>query len=108
MFNVGDKIKQLRIKNGLTLREIDDRINISFTHLSRIERGDKTPNLELLYLLSNHFDVPMTYFFEDETNITNENETNKWVVFGEKVESEYNLTPEEIENMLNVFSKLLK
>ena len=48
MKNISKKIKDIRLKNGLTLEELGDRINFNYSNLSKIERGVRTPTLELL------------------------------------------------------------
>ncbi|WP_161524751.1 helix-turn-helix domain-containing protein [Alteribacter lacisalsi] len=66
MKELGERIKKLRIKKGYSLRGLGDRIDTSFTHISRIESGQKTPNLSFLYKLSEALNVPMNYFFQEE------------------------------------------
>jgi transcriptional regulator with XRE-family HTH domain len=38
---IGHTIKQLRLDNGLTVRELSARAYMSYGHLSDVERGDK-------------------------------------------------------------------
>ena len=40
---VGTKIKELRVLDGLTQKQLADELSISDKHLSKIENGQKTP-----------------------------------------------------------------
>ena len=45
---LGRKLKQERIRRGLTLKEIEARVGISATHLSDVERGKSSPTVGVL------------------------------------------------------------
>lgn len=66
MSYLGSKIKELRQKKGLSLRELGDQINMNYSHLSRLENGLKVPSLETVELLAGYFGVRPSYFFEEE------------------------------------------
>jgi len=42
----GTKLRDLRKKSGLSLRELADRVNVNFTYLSKIENGILPPPSE--------------------------------------------------------------
>lgn len=44
--NFGQKIKDLRIKRNLTLRELAEKVKLDFTYLSKIENGLMGPPRE--------------------------------------------------------------
>jgi transcriptional regulator with XRE-family HTH domain len=104
---IGDRIRKLREEKGLSLRELESRIKISYSHLSRIENNKKKPNLDLLELLAEFYDVPLHEFFGDkvETPKKLEDVGVEWITFAEEMKKQ-NLTPEEIKNILNVVQKL--
>lgn len=57
---IGDRIKSLRIKKGLSQTELSDRIpKIGRTSISNIEKGYQQPPLHVLYLICNELDVDL-------------------------------------------------
>ncbi|QOY34900.1 helix-turn-helix domain-containing protein [Anaerobacillus isosaccharinicus] len=75
MKHIGEKIKDLRLKHGMTLKELGDAIEFNYSNLSKIERGHRKPAIEFLQRLAHYFKVEMSYFFngqkylQDEENI---------------------------------------
>lgn len=59
-------LKETRESKGLTQKEVADALCISKDTLSRYERGDQDPRLEIAIRLSNFFEVPMDKLFELE------------------------------------------
>jgi transcriptional regulator with XRE-family HTH domain len=45
---LGRKLKQERLRRGLTLKDIENRVGISATHLSEVERGKSSPTVGVL------------------------------------------------------------
>jgi transcriptional regulator with XRE-family HTH domain len=64
--NVGARIRRLREQRGLSLRVLAKRSGLSSNAISLIERGENSPTVSSLQLLSNALRVPITTFFEDE------------------------------------------
>ena len=54
---LGETIKAQREEKKLTLREFAKRTNISFSQLSKIERGEHRPTRETLNKLANYIDT---------------------------------------------------
>ncbi|MEH7354816.1 helix-turn-helix transcriptional regulator [Neobacillus drentensis] len=50
--DIGNRIKKLRERHGLTLEEIGEKVHFNYSNLSKIERGVRKPTLELLEQLS--------------------------------------------------------
>ena len=63
--NIGDKIKELRKKQKLTLKEISDQTNLSISFLSQVERTKSSLTLESLKKISEVLGVNPSYFFND-------------------------------------------
>lgn len=57
MNNVGVRIKSLREKNGLSQKQFSERIMVSQSYLSRVERGIEIPNTKLIRLIALEFKV---------------------------------------------------
>lgn len=58
-----EKIKELRIKKGLTQEELSNRLGIDRTHLSKIETGRVKPSLSLLERIASELGVQLKKFF---------------------------------------------
>jgi len=63
---VGSKIKELRIKKGLTRHELSLISMVNYTTLMNIENGKTNPKVETLYRLSIFLDVRLKEFFNYE------------------------------------------
>lgn len=107
MEHIGDRIRNIRIKNKLTLQELGDKLNYNYSNLSKIERGDRKPTIELLESLSEMFDVPVSHFFGEEQQLPEKLKRKgaEWLVFGEEMEKR-DLTPEEIKGLIDLMDKL--
>lgn len=66
---VGEIVKRLRKKNGLTQRELAEKLGLAPTAVSAWERGANNPMMDSLAMMSELFDVPIHYFYGlDEEN----------------------------------------
>lgn len=63
--SIGQKLKELRGKKSL--REVAEKVGCDFSHLGRLERGQK-PSIDLLEKLAEYYDVPVGYFFDNYTD----------------------------------------
>lgn len=66
--NVGERIRELRKKQQLTLRELAARCGLSANAISLIERGETSPTLASLQQLAQALDVPVTELFRQGTD----------------------------------------
>lgn len=57
----GERIRQLRIDNGLTQEQVAEALNISRTFYSRVETGEKGCSIDLFVQVSNLFHVSLDY-----------------------------------------------
>ena len=55
------RIRELRQAKKLSLREMAEQLNISFSQLAKIERGESLPSSEQVILFSDFFDVSTDY-----------------------------------------------
>lgn len=58
---IGKKIKQLRIENKISQKELIEVLNISQASLSAYENGNKLPSLEVLIKISNFFKISLDW-----------------------------------------------
>ena len=57
----GERIRQLRIDNGLTQEQVAEALNISRTFYSRVETGEKGCSIDLFVQVSNLFHISLDY-----------------------------------------------
>lgn len=63
---VGQKIKRLRVKKGLTQEELAERTDLSKGYISQIERDLSSPSLETLFDLLEVLGCSPKEFFDEE------------------------------------------
>lgn len=56
-----NRIKELRIKNNLTLRQLGKELNMRDSTLSQYENKKRNPKLEIWQKIANYFDVSVQY-----------------------------------------------
>ena len=61
---IGDKIRETRKKNGLSLTDLAERIGVSDSYLSQLERNNVDPSISVLRKLSSALNVPIVTFFD--------------------------------------------
>ena len=64
MFNVGSRIKEIRIKRGLTVNGLANRAGISQSYLRDIELGNKQPTVEYLEYICDALKITLVGFFD--------------------------------------------
>lgn len=65
MEEVHQKIKEMRFKKGLTLKDLGERTSLSASFLSQVERGSSSLTITSLKKIADAFEVNITYFFEE-------------------------------------------
>lgn len=60
-----ERFRALRQELGISQRDISIDLDISESHYRNIESGRGNPNAELLFRLSNYFDVTAEFLFPD-------------------------------------------
>ena len=63
---VGQRIRELRTKQGLSLRALAELSQLSTNAISLIERGDNSPTVSSLHSLATALMVPITALFEQQ------------------------------------------
>ncbi|MCC5891419.1 XRE family transcriptional regulator [Exiguobacterium sp.] len=108
---VGQKMKRLRVKNGLTQEELAERTDLSKGYISQIERDLSSPSLETLFDLLEVLGCSPKEFFDEEIFqkvVYTEDDRTVYVDEERKYRTEW-LIPEsnekEMEPILLTFSK---
>ena len=63
---LGNRLKDARIRKGYTQQALAERIDIADMYLSEIERGVKTPSLNIFIKMIKELDVSADYILRDE------------------------------------------
>ncbi len=66
--NIGEKLKQLRIKRNLTQEELANRCELSKGFISQIERNITSPSIATLVDILESLGTNLKYFFSDMDN----------------------------------------
>ncbi|MCU1806369.1 XRE family transcriptional regulator [Cytobacillus firmus] len=66
MDEIYKKIKDLRLQNGYTLKELSERTDLSISFLSQVERGTTSLAITSLKKIADALNVKISEFFEDE------------------------------------------
>nr|DAY54278.1 MAG TPA: helix-turn-helix domain protein [Caudoviricetes sp.] len=59
-----EKLKALRLKNGLTQDELGEKLYLSRTSISYYEQGKFEPNIQTLIEMSKLFNIPIDELLE--------------------------------------------
>jgi transcriptional regulator with XRE-family HTH domain len=62
---LGDVLRQLRLRQGRTLREVSAAARVSLGYLSEVERGQKEASSELLSSICGALGVPLSHVLRD-------------------------------------------
>lgn len=68
-----NRLKELRLEEHLTLRELGEKVNMSSSRLSQYELGKREPKLETWQKLADFFNVPVDYLLgisKDRSTLT--------------------------------------
>lgn len=81
---IGQKIKELRIKRGLTQEELAERTKLSVRTIQRIESGEVDPRTYTLTLLAEALDVELETLTTEKIQVAKKpavpnTEKNKWL-----------------------------
>lgn len=103
---IGKRIKDIRESKKLTLRDVEKRISLTNSYLSKIERGEKKPNLEVLSEIASALGVDVMRFLDDTHHIPTELKELgvKWINFAAEMEDK-NITPDELKAIVSILNK---
>jgi transcriptional regulator with XRE-family HTH domain len=66
--SLGVKLAELRLRKGQSLQDVATAVGVSKTHVWQLEKGASgNPSMELLKSFAAHFDVPLTYLADAES-----------------------------------------
>ena len=71
---LGNRIRIAREKKGITQETLAERVNISPSHISVIERGVKTARIDTVARIANELDVSADYLLQDLVKCSRESQ----------------------------------
>jgi len=66
IFSIGQRIRDLRNEKGLTLGNLSEKIKVSPSLISQLERGGVNPSISLLKSIVDAFELPLSSVLGDE------------------------------------------
>lgn len=108
----GDALKELRKKHHLSQKELADNINVAPSTISMYEKGNRSPNDELLKKIATYFDVTTDFLLGHVRK--NENNFDDMNDYLEKIRSDsdmrvlFKLASKVNKEQLNLAIKFLK
>ena len=69
MKKFGQKLRHLRDQRGYSLRELAQMLGVHYTHLNKIELGQKGPSTDLVLKVAQVFDVSTDQLMKDDMDL---------------------------------------
>jgi len=69
MNKFGEKLRTLRKKRELTLRELGVMLGVNHTHIVQLETGRRTPNAAMILKIADTFGVSIDVLMRDELDL---------------------------------------
>jgi len=69
MERIGEKLKTLRLRHGLTTRQLADHLETTNSQISRIENGLRQPSADFIVKMADFFDVSLDRLMRDELDL---------------------------------------
>jgi transcriptional regulator with XRE-family HTH domain len=108
--SIGERVKSLRINRQMTLAVLGEKVNLSTSYLSQIERDRTNPSLTTLMHIARSLNVEPRYFFESS------DDTTLVLRAGQVIQPEnlnpamvrYPLSPEDPGNTLQIYRVVIQ
>ena len=69
MDRLGYKLRILRKRQGLTVRQLSKMLNINHSHITKLETGQSIPSLKLALKIADLFGVSVDQLARDELDL---------------------------------------
>ena len=69
MKRFGEKLRTLRQQQGVSQMQLGEMLEVHHSHVGRIERNEKTPNIAMLLKISRIFNISADILIKDELNL---------------------------------------
>jgi transcriptional regulator with XRE-family HTH domain len=64
-YRFGEKLRSIRERKGLTLKEVAEMVSVSESLVSQIERNKVSPSMDILLTIADSLDIDFEYLFRD-------------------------------------------
>jgi transcriptional regulator with XRE-family HTH domain len=102
---VGDFIREQRVRANLSLRRLAERAGVSNPYLSQIERGIRNPSAEILKRLSRALEISAETLYT-RAGLIEDGPAAPTVV--DAIEADRNLTPRQKQVVLDLYRALVE
>ncbi len=99
--DLGKRIRQMRIDKELTQEDLAEKAGISVVYVSELERGLKSPSIEVFYHIALALDASADYLLRDVLP------TGKDYVFDELTKKLESLTPKQRKTVSDIIDAYL-
>lgn len=107
--SLGKRIREERLKLGLTQEKLSEEIGVTDAYIGKIERGERSLSLETLVRIANKLGVTVDYLLEDSVNVEDKGLSNELIqVFHNRSCDEKRMALDIIKLMFNHIDKLKK
>ncbi|MEZ4727756.1 MAG: helix-turn-helix transcriptional regulator [Caldilineaceae bacterium] len=69
MQRLGEKLYTLRKRHGLTQAQLGDLLGVNYSHVGKMEKGERLPSLEILAKLMAIFSVSCDQLLMDDREV---------------------------------------
>lgn len=111
---LGDRIRIVRNDKGLSMEELAHRANISTAHLGYVERGDRSPTMDMLGKITKALGITFEEFFtnfHEPGEITGDTEITEEIddtILSYLINRLNALNMNEKKEMLNILDSLFR
>ena len=99
---IGSRIKEARVHSNFTQEKLAEKVNKGTTYISDIERGAKSPSLNLLVEIVNALNTSSDYILRGEV------ESGKKYIYDDITTKLENLTPKQRLGILDLIDTYIK
>ena len=69
IYKLGEKLRGLRTKQVLTVRQLGEVLGVDHSHITKIERGENIPSLPLALKIADFFGVSVDQLARDDVEL---------------------------------------
>ncbi len=104
LYGLGGRIRETREQHGLSLTDLSVAVGSDKSALSKIEKGERVPNLETIGRLADELDVPLTIWFQDTASSNTDNMKQFMTAKQSRLDK---LSPEQLSNLQALINQAL-
>jgi XRE family transcriptional regulator, master regulator for biofilm formation len=109
LYTAGKRLKEIRLKSKISLREFAKRINFSPSYVSYIENGEKRGSVDFFQKCSEVLGISIGDLFDDKKVPVSEElkkEGVEWIILGKELEKD-GISMEDVKKWVDEYKKTL-